>query len=396
MEKNKETGKEYYRLKRKIHTAPLMSEFLLQEEIEQFGQQYPGSKYYKSLKRKFWWHRKFHPKHYPLGEPDQEWVNQQTPLVTVIVPNYCHAAYLRERIDCILNQTFQNFELILLDDCSKDESRDILMSYKNHPKVSHVVLNEQNTGNTFLQWEKGVALAKGKYIWIAESDDYADETFLNSVLCMFRLHEDCVMVRSGSYQVNERDRVLLRDWDWWKEDESVHYYQGADYIRHNMLHFNFIYNASMVVFRKDVFQRIDKSYQHLRYTGDWQCWIEFLRQGPICEYRRKLSYFRQHMNKVTARSNSTNKGMIDQVNVLAYTLDHIRFSPFRRLMVRGEQYDICMKWSRGVTDQSVRDACFEALQNNLRAKKWHHVLFKIVSTFDFLPFIPSRKNDKYK
>ena len=71
-------------------------------------------------------------------------------MVSVIVPNYQHAPYLRERIDSILNQTYQDFEVILLDDCSKDESRDILLSYQDHPKVSHVVLNEENTGNTFL------------------------------------------------------------------------------------------------------------------------------------------------------------------------------------------------------------------------------------------------------
>ncbi len=312
-------------------------------------------------------------------------------MVSVIVPNYCHAPYLRERIDCILNQTFQNFELILLDDCSKDESRQILLSYKDHPKVSHVILNEQNTGNTFLQWEKGVALAKGKYIWIAESDDFADETFLDSVLGLFNIHEDCVMARSGSYLVNERDRVSMKNWDFWKEDQSIHYYKGTDYIRRYMLHFNFVYNASMVVFRKDVFKEIGKSYQNLRYTGDWLCWIEFLEKGPICEYRRKLNYFRQHQNKVTTRSSTTNKGMIDQINVLAYVVSHVKLSAFRKMMIRGEQYHASLKCFNGEYDQSVKDACFKALKDNLHATRWDHRWYKIFSIFDALPFVPSKK-----
>ena len=78
------------------------------------------------------------------------------PLVSVIVPNYNHAPYLRERIDSILNQTFQDFELILLDDCSPDNSREIINSYKDNPHVSHIVLNEENSGNTFVQWDLGV------------------------------------------------------------------------------------------------------------------------------------------------------------------------------------------------------------------------------------------------
>ena len=387
---------EYRRLKILIHTTANLQEPELAEAIEAFGRQAENQDYYKSLKRKFWWHRRVVKEQFPLGVPRAEWANTQSPMVSVIVPNYCHAPYLRERIDCILNQTFQNFELILLDDCSKDESRDILLSYKDHPKVSHVVLNEQNTGNTFLQWEKGVALARGKYIWIAESDDYADETFLDSCMAMFSIHEDCVIVRTGSYLTNQKGRILLRDWDVWKEDESVHYYKGYDYIRHNLLHFNYIYNASMVVFRKDVFMKIDKSYQQMRYTGDWQCWMEFLLHGPICVYHRKLNYFRQHQNKVSARSNSTKKGIIDQVHVLSYALEHVKMSAFRRLMIRGEQYGICLRWFRGIDNDEVKAACFDALENRMHAKRWHYRLYNIIALFNFLPFIPSEKNDKSK
>ena len=60
------------------------------------------------------------------------------PTVSVIVPNYCHAPYLEQRIESILQQTFQDFELILLDDCSTDGSREILERYRNHPKVSGI------------------------------------------------------------------------------------------------------------------------------------------------------------------------------------------------------------------------------------------------------------------
>ena len=82
------------------------------------------------------------------------------PKVSVIVPNYNHAPYLKRRIDSILNQTYQDFELILLDDCSTDNSAEVLNEYASNPKVSHVVINEINSGSTFKQWDKGFALAK--------------------------------------------------------------------------------------------------------------------------------------------------------------------------------------------------------------------------------------------
>ena len=94
------------------------------------------------------------------------------PKVSVIVPNYNHAKYLNQRIDSILNQTYTDFELILLDDCSTDDSREVLLSYKEHPKVTHVVFNDKNSNCTFKQWEKGIKLAKGKYIKFLDSDDF--------------------------------------------------------------------------------------------------------------------------------------------------------------------------------------------------------------------------------
>lgn len=70
------------------------------------------------------------------------------PKVSVIIPNYNHSSYLKERIDSILNQTFQNFEVIILDDCSTDNSKEIIELYRDHTKVSHIVYNEKNSGST--------------------------------------------------------------------------------------------------------------------------------------------------------------------------------------------------------------------------------------------------------
>ena len=117
----------------------------------------------------------------------------QPPKVSVIVPNYNHQAYLKERIDTILQQTYQDFELIILDDCSTDNSVNIIESYRDNEHVTHIVLNEQNTGSTFLQWDKGVSLAQGEYIWIAESDDAAHPQFLSTLVEQLEKHPEAVV-----------------------------------------------------------------------------------------------------------------------------------------------------------------------------------------------------------
>ena len=102
--------------------------------------------------------------------------------VSILIPNYNHALFLQQRIESVLNQTYQDFELIILDDCSTDHSKTIIESYRNHPKVSQIIYNQQNSGSVFKQWRKGIELAIGEYIWIAESDDYAAVDFLQETV----------------------------------------------------------------------------------------------------------------------------------------------------------------------------------------------------------------------
>lgn len=77
------------------------------------------------------------------------------PYVSVIIPNYNHAEYLDRRLRSVYNQTYDCFEVILLDDCSVDGSLRIIKQYQNSPHLRTIIVNERNTGSPFLQWEKG-------------------------------------------------------------------------------------------------------------------------------------------------------------------------------------------------------------------------------------------------
>ncbi|MGL4332344.1 MAG: glycosyltransferase family 2 protein, partial [Bacteroidales bacterium] len=129
-------------------------------------------------------------------------------MVSVIIPNYNHAKYLNERIDSIINQTFQDFEIIILDDKSSDESKIIIEHYRDHPKVSHIVINKQNSGSPFIQWKKGIDLAKGDLIWIAESDDCAAPTFLEECVNHLVNNTDTVFCFSESFFVDENSNII--------------------------------------------------------------------------------------------------------------------------------------------------------------------------------------------
>ncbi len=128
---------------------------------------------------------------------------QKQPLVSVIIPNYNHARYLEQRLDSVFGQTYPNFEVIILDDCSTDNSMEVINRYKDNSHLSQVVLNETNSGNTFKQWDKGISLAKGEIIWIAESDDYCELNLLAELIKAYTSKPNIVLAYAPVVFVNE-------------------------------------------------------------------------------------------------------------------------------------------------------------------------------------------------
>lgn len=184
--------------------------------------------------------------------------------VSVIVPNYNHARYLRDRLDSILAQTVQDMEVIILDDCSTDNSMEILAAYENHPKVQCVVRNTINSGSPFLQWQRGFDLAQGEYIWIAESDDVAEPTFLEESLKRLELNPNIQMTFSRSIFIDGDGNRLEGSPDKPALYRGDGVYDGRKFALQRMLFRDVIYNASMVVFRKNALESITPEFKTYR------------------------------------------------------------------------------------------------------------------------------------
>lgn len=224
------------------------------------------------------------------------------PLVSVIIPNYNHAKYLDQRIQSVLNQTYQNFEVIILDDCSPDNgaSKAVIEQYRENPHVSHIVYNEVNSGSTFKQWHKGFDLAKGDWIWIAESDDYCETNFLETLYPY--LNGENVVVLSESIHIDTKGNPMEK----FKEKYRVEKIGGIEFIKKRIIYSNnHIPNASAVLFRKDIALAIDRSYMDYKASGDRLFWIKMLESGHITKVFKPLNYFRQHNNKVSPRAEVT-------------------------------------------------------------------------------------------
>ncbi|MBM4058315.1 MAG: glycosyltransferase, partial [Planctomycetes bacterium] len=112
------------------------------------------------------------------------WAAAAAPLVSVIVPNYEHAPHLPERLASILDQDVVDIEIILLDDRSGDGSLAILEEFARREPRASVVANTVNSGSAFRQWRKGLVQARGRYVWITESDDAARPGLLRTLVAM--------------------------------------------------------------------------------------------------------------------------------------------------------------------------------------------------------------------
>jgi hypothetical protein len=122
-----------------------------------------------------------------------------SPLVSVIVPNYNHAEFLAQRFESIFAQSYRNFELIVLDDASGDNSIAVIEAARPRGGENfRTVYNAVNSGNIFAQWRKGIDLAQGELIWICESDDFCEPDFLDRMVAHFR--DRAIMLAFGRIQ----------------------------------------------------------------------------------------------------------------------------------------------------------------------------------------------------
>ncbi len=275
------------------------------------------------------------------------------PLISVIIPNYNHEGYLIQRLESVFNQTYSNFEVILLDDKSTDNSTSILSQYSKSDKVSHCIFNEENSGSTFKQWNKGVALAKGEFLWIAETDDFCEIDFLEKVIQPLLENEEVVLSFCQSHRTNSKS-VVTGNWithtSWclpnpFLEDFII---DGNKFIEHYLIHKNVIPNVSAVLIRKNNLQKIMPLVfkPFMKYNADWFYYIQLVCNAKVAFISESLNYFRYHETSVIAKADGES-GMLKiyemEFQMRAFMLKYLKSSDPDNFLTIQEQYKISNK-----------------------------------------------------
>lgn len=275
------------------------------------------------------------------------------PKVSVIIPNYNYARYLHERMESVLNQTFTDYEIILLDDASDDNSRDILKELSLNPKVTKTLINDSNSGSPFRQWQRGIELAQGEYIWIAEADDSSAPTFLERCVNALDHNPKAVLAFTGSNAIGSEGEEKDIDYDQWFDErhkkrvgkELTH--DGVRFVTHNQYWRCYVYNASGTVFRRSAFGN-GKDFGEcfsMRNSGDWLFWSIVAAKGEVIEIYDKLNIIRRHDANQTEKGIKNGNIFFDDLKVIKYIESHFPVGRYRRTVRHGTLYKNTMRSS---------------------------------------------------
>jgi glycosyltransferase involved in cell wall biosynthesis len=255
------------------------------------------------------------------------------PNVSVIIPNYNHARYLPQRIESVLNQTYQDFEVLILDDCSTDDSLQVIDAYARKDGRIRIVANEKNSGSTFAQWNKGVDLAGGNYLWIAESDDYCEPTLLARLVARLNANDQLGIAFAQSAIVDEEGKLInsfnenykyIFQSDRWEADFQI---SGKEEVANYLLFSNTIPNASAALFRKSVYKAVGGAETGWRLNGDWFFYVKMLLQSDLAYISDHLNYFRMHPNTQRYKANEDHVVYDEIIYTLEYIQNHVEVDP---------------------------------------------------------------------
>ncbi len=210
--------------------------------------------------------------------------------ISVIMPVYCAERYVEEAITSILNQTFQDFELLVIDDKGGDGSMDIVRAMKD-PRIK-VLENDRNRGIAYAT-NVGLSHAEGKYIALMDDDDIAMKDRLQLEYDYLESHPDIDVVGGGEINVDEAGQVIS-----YRREVIC----NPERIKAELLFRDRIHNATSM-YRREFVEKNHLFYRE-GFLGmqDFKFWTECAAFGRIANIDRVLSKWRNHGGNTTSKT----------------------------------------------------------------------------------------------
>jgi glycosyltransferase involved in cell wall biosynthesis len=232
---------------------------------------------------------------------------EKMPKVSVVIPTYNRASFLFESINSVLKQTLQDIEIIVVDDGSTDDTREMVMKY--FPMVRYIYQENQGVSIAF---NNGINLALGEYVAIFADDDIMLEDALEKSVTFFNQHPEVGFCHGQNYTIDENGQSLrLRT----TRGPRVTFIRSGKEEIANLL-FRDSIQASTVVIRRSCFQKVGLFDTNLRGGEDWDMWIRLSRYYPVGYLSEPLVKVRIHAQNLQSQGNidSLKKNYIARLN----------------------------------------------------------------------------------
>jgi len=212
------------------------------------------------------------------------------PLLTIMMPSYNYAKFLRQAIETLLNQSFADFEFLIVEDGSTDESPEIIREYMQQDRRIKAIFHSRNQG--MLQCvNEGTAQAKGKYIHYLAADDYRYPGFLQKCMEVLTNKPELGMCCTQFHYGNEEKLIL--ETCGFETDLSITYFDPKQmveaFFKQNLKIF-----ALAAIIKTELVQRFGGFDPQLYYLSDWYLLNEIAFNQPMALIREPLSRFRIH------------------------------------------------------------------------------------------------------
>ena len=231
--------------------------------------------------------------------------------VSAVIPNYNYERYIGDRLRSVFDQTYPLREVIVLDDASPDGSvAEIARVAETAGRKIDLHVNAVNSGSPFPQWRKGVELAKGDYVWIAEADDLAEPSFVARLVTQMQ-RAGSVLGFVDSRQIDENSatsgasyRPYINQIEAGAFDRPFDM-DGREFLGRYLAVKNVILNVSGVIFHRntllDSFESVGEQLYTYSVAGDWRLYAEICaRVGSRVSYLSDpLNTHRRHKISVT-------------------------------------------------------------------------------------------------
>lgn len=225
-------------------------------------------------------------------------------LVSIIVASYNHAEYLEERMDSLINQTYQNIEILVIDDCSKDASVEVLRKYESHPKVN-LIVREKNGGWVTVS-NQGVTISKGEFIIFANCDDSCEPQMIEKLVASMNKNQTAGISYCRSKMIDEGGNLLGDDFviraNNFKNKCQYDVLITKEDMGLFLLHSCVIPNLSAALFRKDCYLSSGGMTSVYKVCADWDLFFRVVEHFDVAYVAEPLNNFRQH--KTTIRSST--------------------------------------------------------------------------------------------